>query len=93
VAAAAEPAYGCDLPPRLAIFPKDAYLDLTTSVDELSLGQALRARQAMYEELGAPKQDIWVDVAPGVSAKRLRPFLASARGAGFIRIAIIHLTQ
>lgn len=93
VAASAEPATpepfeGCDYDPTpmLAIMPNQALLD-GVPVDLGSLDDVLRNKQGLYRSLGGgPRNDIVVHVAPGVSEKRVAPFLATARGAGFVNV-------
>lgn len=79
---------GCeyDPTPMLAISPKLAMLD-GVPVDEPGLETNLRQRHELEELLGgALKTDIVVQVDAGVSEKRVRRFLASARGAGFVNV-------
>jgi hypothetical protein len=72
--------------PMLAILSKTAYLD-GTPVYVTSLAQILRERRDLYEQMGAaPPEHIVVQVDAGVPEKRVWPFLASARGAGFVNV-------
>jgi len=71
----------------LAIMPNQALLD-GVPVDLGSLDSVLRNKQDLYRSLGGgPRNDIVVQVAPGVSERRVAPFLATARGAGFVNVA------
>lgn len=83
-----KPFDGCDYDfiPNLAVMPKQAYLD-GTPVDLPGLDASLRAHQELFRELGGgPKTWIVVQVGAGVPEKRVAPFLAVARRAGFVNV-------
>jgi hypothetical protein len=70
----------------LAVFPKQTLLD-GVPVDPAGLATILKNKRALYDELGSNLKDqIVVQVATGVSEKQVRPFLASARSAGFVKV-------
>lgn len=70
----------------LAILQNQALLD-GVPVDLQGLDNVLKNKQDLYRSLGGSlKNDIVVQVAHGVSEKRVAPFLATARGAGFVNV-------
>jgi hypothetical protein len=70
----------------LAIMPNMALLD-GAPVDVGSLDNVLRNKRDLYRSLGDElRNEIVVQVAAGVSEKRVAPFLARARGAGFVNV-------
>jgi hypothetical protein len=70
----------------LAVFPKQALLD-GVPVDAASLATILENKRVLYDMLGGNLKDqIVVQVATGVSERQVRPFLASARSAGFVNV-------
>lgn len=82
------PFEGCDYDPTplLTIAPDGTLLD-GMPVDLAAFEAALRAKQSLHRELaGSLKTEIVVQVRPNVSETRVAPFLARARGAGFINV-------
>ena len=76
-----------------AILQKQALLD-GVPVDEAGFEALLQFKQDLHELIGGGlKDEIVVQAASGVPEKRVRPFLASARGAGFVNVTRISMRE